>query len=274
MKFNRTYQVVVDGTVFLSSADNAAVTFTVENNLGGGVSFADIEIFNLSESTNQQLKQHKKIELHAGYDGDMGCIFRGYIVNVLSTYDDGLNKPTLLSCRSWSSAQSNIKINKAFGKGTPTIDVVRHVAEAFDLPVTINGSLTTQYARGYTVVGAPVNLSREHDLSWYVDASGVVISIGGELRKSSVEYNKDNLLMGRTEITEIGCNVAVKLDYKLLPNMRATITPASYKINFEGVRLRPILIKEGDYRVLSVIHEGTYNHGDDAWRSTAECVRL
>lgn len=277
--FKRAYSLIIDDVEVVHGGKEAAVSFLVDNTIGGSVSFAEISIYNLSESTKSSLKNGARVELMAGYKGDLGLVFSGYIVNVLSTFDEGMRRPATIYCRSWTNEKDQQRIARAYSKGTPKSDVLNDLADAFALPIDINGELAGSYTRGKSINGTLESimrsLAKELGFNWWIDASGLVVSVGGSLRSKTLEFDKDNLLMGETVLTEVGCNIGVKLNYRLMPNMIVTIKPASFQVNIQGARLRSLLIKEGDYRVLGVTHEGEFTPDADAvWTSTAECVRV
>ncbi|MGI6014370.1 MAG: phage protein [Oscillospiraceae bacterium] len=57
---------------------------------------AEIRVYNLSDSTIRQLKKDAVITVEAGYKGDTGVIFRGYISTVKTAYN-GADKETAIT---------------------------------------------------------------------------------------------------------------------------------------------------------------------------------
>lgn len=58
---------------------------------------AEIIIYNLSDTTRSRLKKSQKITVEAGFKGDTGVVFSGYIDVVKTTYD-GVDRKTVLKC--------------------------------------------------------------------------------------------------------------------------------------------------------------------------------
>lgn len=58
---------------------------------------AELIIYNLSDSTINKLKKDSKITIEAGYEGDTGVVFDGYISKT-KTKRDGVERTTTLTC--------------------------------------------------------------------------------------------------------------------------------------------------------------------------------
>lgn len=97
---------------------------------------AEIEIYNLSSTTIAQLKKGQKITITAGYKGDTGVIFSGYISSRKS-YREGVDKITLLHALD-SEDRKEHKIKKiSFKKGTKASYILKTLVNKVGLPVAV-----------------------------------------------------------------------------------------------------------------------------------------
>lgn len=95
---------------------------------------AEITIFNLSGNTQNQLKQGAAITVEAGYKGDTGVIFSGFISKVSTTYE-GVDKVTTIY------ALDDIKDHSvqsvSFAEGTSASAILRTLIGLTGIPVAV-----------------------------------------------------------------------------------------------------------------------------------------
>lgn len=87
---------IICGDVTIKSSD-LDVEFTVKFDDDMEANEAEIIVYNLSKSTTSRFKNKSKISIEAGYEGDTGVIFVGYVTKVKSTMD-GADKVTTIKC--------------------------------------------------------------------------------------------------------------------------------------------------------------------------------
>lgn len=87
---------IICGGVTIKS-DELDVEFDVEFDDDMEANEASITVYNLSDNTINQLKYHSQISIEAGFTGDTGVVFVGYIDKVSTTYS-GADKITTLRC--------------------------------------------------------------------------------------------------------------------------------------------------------------------------------
>lgn len=81
---------------------------------------AEIIIYNLSDTTKNQFKKNKKISIEAGYSGDTGIIFTGYITNVKTKTEDA-DRVTTIKCIDDIEKHTISEITYAAGTKASTI---------------------------------------------------------------------------------------------------------------------------------------------------------
>ena len=296
-QFNRQYliksngETIVDGT----KPDPPQIIFSTESvfgarNLDGyGVSCAEISVYNLNPGNRKLLTSKeardkygfRDIELWAGYEGNLSRIFGGVIRNAFVNTPDGVNQVVTMYCRSSGGEYENTAISKTFGKMTPAEEVIRYVAGSFGFPVSIHGdfSLEPNYSRGLSLskdTKSILNdLAETHKFVWQIENKKVVIIKEGAVRTASVKnYTPESLLIGGTEITEIGANIAVMLDPSLVPYGKVNIKSSSPVASFSGVYLRDVNIKQGEFTIYQVAHNGVFCDADGGvWETRTVCKR-
>lgn len=87
---------IVCGAVTLKSSD-LDFEFTVKFDDDMEANDAEIVVYNLSQDTIKQLKNKAKISIEAGYKGDTGLVFSGYITKT-KTKREGADKVTTIQC--------------------------------------------------------------------------------------------------------------------------------------------------------------------------------
>ncbi|AUR82870.1 hypothetical protein NVP1029O_37 [Vibrio phage 1.029.O._10N.261.55.A7] len=287
-QFKRQYLIksggktIIDGT----KADAPQVTFTVENVFGGGVSYAEISIYGLSRDNRELLSSresreaagYRDLELFAGYEGSLSVIFKGVIRNAFKNSPDGINQVVTMFCRSSGIEFENNRISKTFGESTPAIDVIKDVASGFDFPVSIYGDFSGEpvYISGLSIssdVKSALNeLAVDHGFTWQIENQKTIIVKDGEVRSESAQtYDPNNLLIGGTEVTDVGANIVVKLNPSLTPYTYINIKSLSPRANYSGVYEREVNVKQGRYKILQTTHTGDFE--GDTWESRAQCLR-
>ena len=87
---------IVCGAVTLKSSE-LDLEFTVKFDDDMEQNEAEIIVYNLSKNTISQLKQNSKISIEAGYKGDTGIVFSGYVKSVKNERDSA-DKFTTIKC--------------------------------------------------------------------------------------------------------------------------------------------------------------------------------
>lgn len=111
-------------------------TFTVPFDDDPEANEAEIEIYNLSQSTIAKIKKGNKITITAGYEGDNGIIFSGYISS-RKTKREGVDKITTI-CALDSEDRKEHKIKKiSFKKGTKASYILKTLINKVGIPVAV-----------------------------------------------------------------------------------------------------------------------------------------
>lgn len=179
--YRRNWSVTV-GSVDVSQMD---LSFQAMRSTKREPNTAEVKIYNLSRSTRSAIESldSPRLVLRAGYEGDgddAPVLFVGDTRRVF-TEADGVDVITTLQARDGGRLYQAARINKAYGPGTPVVNVVRDVVDAMGIGkgnleefsaryVLRNG--TDTFPDGYVASG-PVrvvlnNLVRGAGLRWSI----------------------------------------------------------------------------------------------------------
>ena len=287
-QFKRQYQIKSNGKVLIDGTkpDAPQVKFTIENIFGGGVSYAEMEIFNLNRENRVLLSSresrekagYRDIEFLLGYEGNLSTVFKGIIRNAFNNSPDGINQVVLMYCRSSGFEYENSKISKTFGRSTPALEVINFTAQQFGLPISVYGDFSSEpdYMMGISlstdVKSAMNQLAVTHGFTWQIENKKTVIIKGDTVRSEAMEtYDPDRLLIGGTEVTDVGANIVVNLNPALTPYTYINIESVSPRANYSGIYEREVNVKQGRYKILQVTHTGDFE--GDTWETRVQCLR-
>lgn len=97
---------------------------------------AEIIVYNLSDTTINQIQTKKSITIEAGYGDDTGVIFSGFISSKRTRYD-GLDKITTIYAIDSSSLEERQLANVTFSAGTKASYILKSLVEQVGLPVAV-----------------------------------------------------------------------------------------------------------------------------------------
>lgn len=272
--YGRLYGVELDGETFIepTNGQQFRIVFNVLIDFGGSISYADVAIYNLSEST--ALKAFKKgVELgvRAGYKDTIDYLFKGRITNILRERN-GPDTITRILARGGSQPRTQF-VNIAIGKNAKVTDIIRECATATGYTLVMNESDFAQvdpYPRGYTLTGDPFaqldTLAQRHNFRYTVDNERLIVVADGSFREGApIVVNQLNGMEGIPEITENGVNVSMRLLPKLKIGQRVDIQSKLSTFNFSNMYFQDIPANAGSgiFNVYRLSHVGD-SHGD-AW---------
>lgn len=287
-QFKRQYLIKSNGKTIIDGTkiDAPQLTFTVDNIFGGGVTYAEISIYNLNRDNRDLLTSresrekagYRDVELWAGYEGNLSVIFRGIIRNAFKNSPDGIDQVVTMFCRSSGFEYENAKVSQTFGKQTPAIDVIRYVAKQFGFPISVYGDFSSEpkYMMGLTIstdAKSSLNeLAQTHGFVWDIENKKTVIIKLDAVRSEAMEsYDPNSLLIGGTEVTDVGAKIVVNLNPSLIPYTYINIESLSPRANYSGVYEREVNVRQGRYKIYQTTHTGDF--AGDTWETRVQCLR-
>lgn len=114
---------------------------------------AEIKLWNLSDSTLNNIKRGQVLMLNAGYTGDVGLLLHGYISNVETVWE-GVDKITTINVLDSEDLSKRQVKEIAFAKGTLASKIIKQMAGYVGLPVAqMELNQDYRYQEGYTAKG-------------------------------------------------------------------------------------------------------------------------
>lgn len=127
--------IIQTGKVTIN-ADDLDMEFDVEFDDDTETNESEITVYNLSDTTIQNIKKGEKLTLTAGYKEDTGIILSGFISQVKTSFDDLDKVTTIKVVDSAGGAEREIK-DLAFAKGVSASKVLRKLIEMTKLPLAV-----------------------------------------------------------------------------------------------------------------------------------------
>ena len=133
---------------------------------------AEIIVYNLSDNTIKQLKKGAALSIEAGYKGDTGVLFSGFISKVKTTHDDADKVTTIFAM---DDIKSHTIESIAFKKGTKASYILETLIRKTGIPIavfnprrdhtykdseTVDGDLMENIKKYAKVCGISVYVSR------------------------------------------------------------------------------------------------------------------
>ena len=272
--YNRVWELLIDDDTLIevTTGRQFKMTFNVLVDFGGSISYADIAIYNLSESTaNTAIVTGSKVGLRAGYTDTIDYIFSGRITNVLRERM-GPNTITRIIARGGSAAATQ-SIEKTLGAGVKLPTILQELADAMGYPLVIQDTdfdSVPAYIRGKVLHGDPRqyldDLANTHNLLYLIENDRLVIVADDSYRDGDPRVISEATGMeGIPEITEVGVDVNLRLSPKIKIGGRIDIQSELRTFNFSNLYFQDIPASAGTgiYRVYKIEHSGdTYG---DAW---------
>ena len=187
----RTGQVTID-------SETLDVEFTVPFDDDMEPNEAEIVVYNLSENTIKQLKKDAEISIEAGYKGDTGVLFKGYISKV-KTNRNGVDKVTTIH------AMDDIKDHSieslSFAANTKASYILKELITKTGIPVAVfNPRRDHTYKDSQTVDGDLMENIRQYaevcGISVYVSKGKIYARYIKEGDNLNFEVSVDTGLIG------------------------------------------------------------------------------
>lgn len=142
--------VIKSGNVTLKS-DEIDFEFTVPFDDNLEAKEVDITVYNLSSNTINNLKRNAAITIEAGYKGDTGVIFSGFIDNVKTGYED-VDKVTTITC--WDCVGTETITNVTYKENTKASTILKDLISKLKIPIAVfNMRRDWTYTSSVTVDG-------------------------------------------------------------------------------------------------------------------------
>lgn len=209
---------------------------------------AEIVVYNLSDNTIKQLKKGAEISIDAGYKGDTGVLFNGYISKVKTVFE-GADKATTIY------ALDDIKKHSieslSFAEGTTASYILRTLIGRTGIPVavfkirrdhtyedsqTVDGDLMENISRYAKVCGISVYVSKGKIYARYIkegDNLNFNVSVDTGMIGSPSAYTEEVKAEDFVETVD-GFNVDMLLQHRMCAGaivaLKSKIASGTYRV--------------------------------------------
>lgn len=246
MIFGRKARVVLGSMEYES--DSLDFDFRVPFSTDSIPDVSEIALYNLSPDTVKQLKREVPVRLYAGYEGDVGLLCSGEVVNY-ETRQDGVDRKTTLKIADRVSAWTQLEVNKTYAAGTTSAQILTDLVSNFNLTIadiTLKHNVTHRKAR--TVSGKLGDiikkLSKETETKIYINQGSVYVRPPQKGAHTGFYLSGETGLLGSPERTEVveseerfeGYKVSVLLNHQITTDSIIVIESETAKGAFRVVR--------------------------------------
>lgn len=110
------------------------ITFTVPFDDDAEANEAEITIYNLSKTSREKIKKDQKITIEAGYKGDVGVIFSGYVTKKKTKHERVDIATTIYAADSRALKERKVK-SKSYKGGVKASAILRDLVAMIKMPV-------------------------------------------------------------------------------------------------------------------------------------------
>lgn len=258
MQFNRQAEIIIGNRGFHS--DKFDFEFDVEFDDTPTLNHAEILLYNLSNSTINEIEDNMPIIINAGYEGDVGSVFIGAVYD-MSTRRNGVDKETTIMAVDASDQRGKLRVNRSYKEGTRASQIITDLCGlsglsigALDLPNDV------QYRSGRNVNGEIITLlkiiSKDCDAKFHI-SKGLAYFTGHDIGEEvGFIFSAETGLIGSPE-PFIEENPDKKEEVIKGYNVMALLNHRVQADSIIGVESN---IVTGSYRVRKGIH--TYNDSE------------
>lgn len=285
-QFKRSYSLLLTSESDTRVITDLRVAFEITKSSRSYPNLAVIEIYNPSPDTVALIDgEDPLITLSAGYEGNIGLIFRGRKRN---TFVNKISEDRILTIyaadgyKDWENAlynktaseNLNLKeiVLELFNTFTETGDVTVGSVEGIDIPAD---KLLGQSLSGSSKDILDV-LGQDYNFQWSIQDGELILTPEDEpsTSLSSVLISQATGMIGSPILTEIGADVVSLMNPELLPNKLFNIESESNDISLTNLQFRKVkrTSAEGSYRAFEVMFIGD-THGNE-WFSQVKGASL
>lgn len=216
--FGRVVEITAGSLTFNSDAYTMEGEVAFNNDSTPGES--QLKIWNLSQSTIQQLKKGINVIVNAGYKGDIGEILSGTLTKA-STAADGVERVTTLYVQDHNAWKS---ISRSYAPGTLAQYIIRDLAAYLNWPIAkLELTNNKKYTNGLKVDGDAADkiaeISKECGAGSYISKNQLYVLPLRSGVGDVLQLSPDSGLIGSPEYFNDdkveGYNITMQLQHRL-----------------------------------------------------------
>lgn len=239
--------IIRTGDVTISS-DKLDLEFTVPFDDDMEANEAQVIVYNLSDNTIKQLKKGAALSIEAGYEGDTGVLFRGYIHKVRTT-PDGADRTTTITVK--DDIKDHSIESLSFKAGTKASYILKTLIGKTGIPVavfnprrdhtykdseTVDGDLMQNIKKYAEVCGISVYVSKGQIYARYIkegDNLNFVVSSETGMIGSPSEFTEEIKAEDFVDTVE-GYEVEMLLQHRMcagaIVSLKSKIASGSFRV--------------------------------------------
>lgn len=209
---------------------------------------AEIIIYNLSDDTINNLKMNAPITIEAGYKGDTGILFSGFISKIKTDFE-GADKVTTINAMD-DIADHEIE-SMSFGKKTKASTILEKLLRKTGIPIaifkprrdhtyksaqTVDGDLMENIKKYATVCGISVYVSKGKIYARYIkEGDNIHFNVSSDTGMiGSPSSFKEDVTAEDYEETVNGYEVEMLLQHRMcagaIVNMKSRVSTGQYRV--------------------------------------------
>lgn len=135
------------------------IHFTVPFSTDTEKQITEITLYNINPGHFNSIKQGDKVELYAGYNGDVGLLMKGTVFRTTNPVLDDVDTAYTLRVLEGTDYTKLPKINVTYAKGTMASTIIKDVARRANISLNyMNINHDKAYNDGYTADGHPLEV--------------------------------------------------------------------------------------------------------------------
>jgi len=248
--WKRKIQVIFDTRAI--TLDDFDIAFMYSFNVDEEPNEIEVEIKNLSRTTiNSYIGKDKQLIVNAGYEGDVGNIAKGYIIDTDTGWNN-VDKDTHILGFDASEDYLNKKVMKTYKAGTMALSIVRDICSMSGLAIgEVVLKKNVQYTRGLSVTGRIRDILKEIivndcETNLQIKNGTIIIRDIGQGVESGFILSSNTGLIGSPEpITDVDDTIPIEKrpDYSVRCLLNYKIGPMSkIKIKSKVLEANAIVI--------------------------------
>lgn len=243
--FDRKIELTIGSKIY--KYPNFTINFKVPHTISDNLDVVEIEIYNLNK--NNSIKRNDEVILNAGYGGNLGNIFTGYVNRVYNEWS-GLDKVTTIFATEIPNNIRNKTAKKTY-KNHRTSAIINDLCKLSGLKIGSVKPASNKLQKDYSVDGNVLDeikkLSNESNSTMYIRDGKLYVKPSKTSNKSGVVLNAKTGLIGSPEIIENDDGVEYKVN--------CLLNYAIKKDTWIRVQSREV---KGDFRVKEVTHNSSF----------------
>jgi hypothetical protein len=281
--YNRRYSIFLDNDLFIEGGADRQfkITFNIRVEFGASHSYADIAIYNLSANTINKIKAGQYVKLLAGYVDNTDLLFSGAIINI---FKERVGPDVITRFIAFSRGAANQSVQQPYTlpEQTTVLDVITACAAEMNLPLVITQEdfePEPALLRGFRVEGDPVVLlsrfARDKGFFFVIESGKIVVIARNKSRAGEPHVVSEQTGMSSIpEITEIGCDVTVRINPKIKIGHAMIVKSELRTFNFSAIYFKGIKANDGTglYTVRKLQHSG--DSWGDSWDTKLTGYRI